>query len=476
MNKPLEMLHDLPSNLLQEEIVVMDSATVEGSSLASEEFHAWHDEEEDDLVEEVPQRVHILKNAKKEEVEDIEEVEYVEYVDPAEQSPSKSKKKGRERAMRPVTMTACEVCGVVLKHPSRIAEHMRTHTGEKPFECDICGKRFSQRTPMVNHYREHLGDYSFVCGYGCGKRFVNNARKNAHELRHLGLTRQGRPRPHLKPPKRLIDQTFDTVPTFYMANLQSSLSLQQEEKQMVEILVSPSEMNGMQLVQEVDSPNRKRTSSSRIEEIIASVVAGCTEEQRVIVEKPARSYNTERAVTFAQCTICGLMLKHPSKIKQHMSSHEGFKPYKCGECGQSFTRPTSLKLHIRRKHTGDRPYPCRFECGKEFVCAASRNEHEKIVHAEVKRYQCNVKGCERLFTRRAYLMSHRASQHPDIFTSIFDPAAVIAEEKKDLENAVAFTEPPETEVSLQPMFSNDVDGDRSTNVFEGEFVDETVLE
>uniref|UniRef100_A0A914WK75 C2H2-type domain-containing protein n=1 Tax=Plectus sambesii TaxID=2011161 RepID=A0A914WK75_9BILA len=109
---------------------------------------------------------------------------------------------------RAATVAQCHYCGVVIKHPSKIAAHMRTHTGEKPFECGICGMRFTQRTPMRMHVRRHVGDAQFECEWGCGKRFVSNALRNAHQLhQHMGEKRQGPPRPHLKPPKRTIPMT-----------------------------------------------------------------------------------------------------------------------------------------------------------------------------------------------------------------------------------------------------------------------------
>lgn len=46
-----------------------------------------------------------------------------------------------------------------------------------------------------------------------------------------------------------------------------------------------------------------------------------------------------------------------------------------------------------------------------FVSVAARNEHERIVHIGIKRYQCIVGNCRRLFTRRNYLIKHLKKDH-----------------------------------------------------------------
>ncbi|CAB3410521.1 unnamed protein product [Caenorhabditis bovis] len=407
---------------VNDEIEVIASDEVLGSSATNDNFKEFEELEEDDWT------------SSQNEPSTSISAKYVR------EEPEKSvdfkrvKKRGNNR---PKTISTCEICGIVLKYPSKIREHMRTHTGEKPFRCDICGLCFSQRSPMINHFRKHMGDFPYQCSFGCGKRFVNNARKNAHELRHIGLTRQGPPRPHLKPPRRLIcpnlvpDEPRDpNLPNSAVANFEDIVITDELERQEAESISSKKPENSE------TKRDRLVETNKRIDEVIDSVLSKCLLTAPSVDEKKhemlKRPYLARRPTTIAQCKICGIMIKHPSKIQAHVRTHTGEKPYQCGECGLFLTKSTSLKIHIRRKHTLEKPFECEWECGMSFVSEACRNEHQKIVHSGYKRYECLLDGCRETFSRRSYLMRHRANVHGEVFTQIFDPEEVAEQEAADL--------------------------------------------
>ncbi|XP_054628655.1 zinc finger protein 135-like [Dunckerocampus dactyliophorus] len=102
-----------------------------------------------------------------------------------------------------------------------------------------------------------------------------------------------------------------------------------------------------------------------------------------------------------KCDCCGKGFRFRCKLRRHMLTHTGVKPYSCKTCGKTFNQRSNLKRHIMI-HTEEKPYSCK-TCGRQF-----RNTHEVLTHARThtgeKPYPCNT--CGKSFTQLSILKRH----------------------------------------------------------------------
>ena len=73
----------------------------------------------------------------------------------------------------------CSMCAKRFVYLSVLKSHMRTHTGERPFQCDICSRRFSQNFALTSHLRTHTGEKPFICDI-CGKKSARMGNMRLH--------------------------------------------------------------------------------------------------------------------------------------------------------------------------------------------------------------------------------------------------------------------------------------------------------
>uniref|UniRef100_A0AAQ6A2T8 C2H2-type domain-containing protein n=1 Tax=Amphiprion ocellaris TaxID=80972 RepID=A0AAQ6A2T8_AMPOC len=98
------------------------------------------------------------------------------------------------------TLYRCHICNYIFtKKTSNLQNHMRVHTGERPYSCHFCGKCFKLKGHMTEHIRTHTGEKPFSC-HICDKSFNRGSTLRKHVLakhkeeRHcMGLACNGSP-------------------------------------------------------------------------------------------------------------------------------------------------------------------------------------------------------------------------------------------------------------------------------------------
>lgn len=221
----------------------------------------------------------------------------------------------------PALKHRCRFCGKIFGSDSALQIHLRSHTGERPFECRVCSSRFTTKGNLKVHYQRHTDTMDFV-------------EESKKELRapYDFRAQENQMEPILEKP--FPERTFDLS--------------QKEEKE-----GRFNDLHEARGSQTSDSPKRFEDESARqflsFEQEYSSAKKKAWEKYMEIVDTPkATELQQDEAyrVDPNKCPICNRVLSCRSALRQHYRTHTGERPFKCRLCSRSFTTKGNLKTHI----------------------------------------------------------------------------------------------------------------------------------
>jgi len=251
------------------------------------------------------------------------------------------------------TDLVCAYCKKKWRDKHCLENHLRVHTGIRPFACNICGKSFKQNIDLKVHKKIHTDRKRHHCLH-CNKSFF----EPKILARHV--------KTHAERPKE---------PSGFFCKVCNKK------------LPSRGKLEAHSTVHSRDKP-------------FCCKLCGKYYSQKVALDRHLMVHSGVKAF---HCTKCDKSFFHKHNLKSHMVSHTGESPFTCNICGKTFTRKFSLEDH-QLIHTREL-FPCT-QCSRTFVSISVMQKHVQA-HRKGKLQQCQI--CKKSYFLDVIQRGHRCT-------------------------------------------------------------------